>query len=268
MIDHSLVSRHYESFSEGPRLRKSRVRRLEYDTTLHVLDGHLSPRSAVLELGAGHGAYSFRLARQGHRVTATDLVDVNVDAMRALAKEEEGLDSVDIRRADATSLDDFTDGAYDAVLCLGPFYHLRTRALRRRCLLECRRVVRDGGTVAVSYINRVFAVNYLLRNGKPLTADQYASLTDPDDQRVDYPDEFFNVTHFSTQEAVEAELRAAGLEIVEHAGTDGACGFFPETLEELDERAYLEYRAYHLATCSQPSQRGASSHCLVVARKI
>ncbi|WP_430382753.1 class I SAM-dependent methyltransferase [Streptomyces sp. P10-4] len=267
MIDHSLLARHYESFSEGPRLQKSRVRRLEYDTTLHVLDRHLSPRSAVLELGAGHGAYSFRLARQGHRVTATDLVDVNVEAMLALAQEE-GLDSVDIRRADATHLDGITDGAYDAVLCLGPFYHLRTRELRRRCLLECRRVVRDGGMVAVSYINRVFAVNYLLRKGSPLTADQYASLMQPDDERVDYPDEFFNVAHFSTQEAVEAELRAAGLEIVEHAGTDGACGFFPETLEGLDEAAYLDYRAYHLTTCSQPSQRGASSHCLVVARKI
>ncbi|MEV0977961.1 MULTISPECIES: class I SAM-dependent methyltransferase [unclassified Streptomyces] len=267
MIDHSLVSRHYESFSEGPRLRKSRVRRLEHDTTLHVLDRHLAPRSAILELGAGHGAYSFRFARQGHHVTATDLVGVNVEAMLALAKEE-GLDSVDIRQADATSLEGISDGVYDSVLCLGPFYHLRTRALRRRCLLECRRVVRDSGIVAVSYINRVFAVNYLLKNGTPLTADQYASLTDPDDERVDYPDEFFNVTHFSTQEAVEAELRGAGFEIVEHAGTDGACGFFPETLEGLDERRFLDYRAYHLTTCSQPSQRGASSHCLVIARKI
>lgn len=267
MIDHSLVSRHYESFSEGPRLQKSRVRRLEYDTTLHVLDKHLSPRSTVLELGAGHGAYSFRLARQGHHVTATDLVDVNVEAMRALAKEQ-GLDSVDIRQADATSLEGIVDGVFDSVLCLGPFYHLRTRELRHRCLLECRRVVRDGGIVAVSYINRVFAVNYLLKHGKPLTADQYESLTHPDDERVDYPDEFFNVTHFSTQGTVEAELRASGFEVVEHAGTDGACGFSPETLEGLDERAYLDYRAYHLKTCSQPSHRGASSHCLVIARKI
>ncbi|MGW4887565.1 class I SAM-dependent methyltransferase [Streptomyces murinus] len=268
MIDHSLVSRHYESFSEGPRLQKSRVRRLEYDTTLHVLDRHLSPRSAVLELGAGHGAYSFRLARQGHRVTATDLVDVNVEAMLALAKEADDLESVEIRRADATSLDGFADGSYDSVLCLGPFYHLRTRELRRRCLLECRRALRDGGFVAVSYINRVFAVNYLLGNGIPLTADQYESLTDPDDERVDYPDEFFNVAHFSTQEAAEAELREAGFEIVEHAGADGVCGFFPETLEGLDEAAYLAFRDYHLTTCSQPSQRGASSHCLVVARKV
>ncbi|MFC8914136.1 class I SAM-dependent methyltransferase [Streptomyces sp. NPDC047821] len=267
MIDHTLVARHYESFSEGPRLQKSRVRRLEFDTTLHVLDRHLSPRSSVLELGAGHGAYSFHLARSGLRVTATDLVDGNVEAMLALAREE-GLDTVEIRQADATSLDGFLDSAYDAVLCLGPFYHLRTRALRRRCLLECRRVVRDGGTVAVSYINRVFAINYLLKTGKGLTAGQYESLLRPDDERVDYPDEFFNVAHFSTQEAVEAELRSSGFEIVEHAGTDGVGGFFPETLEGLDEDAYQDFRSYHLKTCSQPSQRGASSHCLVIARKI
>ncbi|MFI6683205.1 class I SAM-dependent methyltransferase [Streptomyces sp. NPDC050485] len=267
MIDHSLVARHYESFSEGPRLQKSRVRRLEFESTLHVLGKHLSPQSTVLELGAGHGAYSFHFARQGHHVTATDLVDVNVEAMRALANEEH-LDTVEIRQADATDLVGFADDAFHSVLSLGPYYHLRTWELRRRSLLECRRVVRDGGIVAVSYINRIFAVNYLLKTGQGLTPDQYESLMRPDDERVDYPDEFFNVSHFSTQEAVEDELRSCGFDIVEHAGTDGVGGFFPETLEGLDEDAYDDFRSYHLKTCSQPSQRGASSHCLVIARKV
>lgn len=265
MTDQSLVARHYESFSEGPRLQKSRVRKLEFTTTLHILDKHLHPQSTILELGAGHGAYSFHLARQGHQVTATDLVDVNVKAMQALAAEE-GLATVKIEQADATNLSS-PDAAYGAVLCLGPYYHLRTQERRRRCLLECRRVVRTGGIVAVSYINRVFAVNYLLKTGKELTVDQYESLMQPNDERVDYPDEFFNVTHFSTPEAVEAELRSCGFAIVEHAGTDGVGGLFPETLEGLDANAYEDFRSYHLKTCSQPSQRGASSHCLVIARK-
>ncbi|MEU2956970.1 class I SAM-dependent methyltransferase [Streptomyces xanthochromogenes] len=268
MIDHTLVARHYESFSEGPRLQRSRVRRLEFDTTLHVLQTQLPPRSAVLELGAGHGAYSFRLAQAGYQVTATDLVEVNVEAMKALAAEDSRLDSVEIRQADATNLLDVREAEYDAVLCLGPFYHLRTRELRRRCLLESRRVVRDGGLVAVSYINREFAVNYLLKTGKRVTADQYDSLMEPDDERVDYPDEFFNVAHFSTQDAVESELAACGFKILTHAGTDGVGGFFPETLEGLDEQAYQDFRSYHLKTCTQPSGRGASSHCLVIARKI
>ncbi|MCF3172865.1 methyltransferase domain-containing protein [Streptomyces sioyaensis] len=266
MMDHTLVARHYESFSEGPRLQKSRVRRLEFDTTLHVLDKYMDQRSVVIELGAGHGAYSFHLSRAGHRVTATDLVDVNVAAMLALAKEK-GLDAVDIQQADAMDLDGFNDSSHDAVLCLGPFYHLRTREFRRRCLFECRRVVRDGGIVAVAYINRVFAVNYLLKAGKRVTADQYESLMQPDDERIDYPDEFFNVAHFSTPEAVEDELRSCGFTIVEHAGTDGIGGFFPEILEGLDEDAYQDFRSYHLKTCGQYSHRGASSHCLVIAQK-
>jgi SAM-dependent methyltransferase len=252
-----LVERHYETFSEGPRLQKSRVRRLEFETTLAVLDKHLAPGASILELGAGHGAYAFHFARRGHRVLATDLVEANVAAMAA-----QQVGGVEVRRADAIDLSGIGDRSFGAVLCLGPYYHLRTRALRARCLSECRRVVADDGFVAVSHINRAFAIGYLLKMGKSLTPEQYASLVDPDDQRADYPDEFFNVTHFSTAESVAAEARATGLELVEHAGTDGILGFSPELLEALDEKAFDAYRAHHLANTSEPS-----FHCLSIFRR-
>ncbi|WP_414169065.1 class I SAM-dependent methyltransferase [Streptoverticillium reticulum] len=265
IADDTLVARHYETFSEGPRLTKSRVRRLEFDTSLHVLGGHLPPGSALLELGAGHGAYSLHYARRGHRVTATDLVGANVEAMRARADAEGLRVALDVRQADATCLKEFGDGEFGAVLCLGPYYHLRTQELRRRALDECRRVVRAGGIVAVSYINRPLAVNYLLATGRALAAEQYVSLAQPDDLRTDYPDDFFNVSHFSTRESVDADLQACGFETVEHAGTDGPSGFFPRVLEDLDEDAYRDYRAYHLGTGSRAA--GTSSHCLAVARR-
>jgi 2-polyprenyl-3-methyl-5-hydroxy-6-metoxy-1,4-benzoquinol methylase len=222
--DDTLVARHYETFSEERRLQTSRVRRLEFDTTLHVLNKHISPGARILELGAGHGAYSLHFAHRGHDVLATDLLAANVEAIRALA-EKDGLGAIDVQQADSARLDAVADETFKAVLCLGPYYHLRTRDFRRRCLLECRRVVEDLGIVAVSYINRAFAIGYLLGTGKALTPDQYSSLMKPDDLRADYPDEFFNITHFSTQESAEGEVRSCGFEIVEHTGTDGVFGF-------------------------------------------
>jgi len=266
-MDRALIEKHYETVDEGARLVRSRDRRLELDTTLHFLDKHLAPRATLLELGAGHGAYSLHFARNGHRVLATDLVEANVQAILAQV-ETEGLGSIQVRQADATRLEALSDWDFQAVLCLGPYYHLRTRELRRRCLLECRRVVHDRGIVAVSYINRAFAVPYLLQHGKALTPDQYESLMLPDDTRVDYPDNFFNIAHFSTPEGVEAEVRSCGFEIVEHVGTDGVYGYFPEAFHALDEEAYLDLFSHHLKTCSQISQRGASNHGLIILRKV
>jgi len=267
MIDVSLIERHYEAVNEGDRLQRTRARKLEFDTTLHILDKHLSPRASILELGAGHGAYSLHFARRGHRVLATDLVGSNVRAIQARV-EAEGLATIQVRQADATRLENLSDWDFQSVLCLGPYYHLRTRELRRRCLLECRRVVHDRGLVAVSYINRAFAIPSLLRAGKVLTQDQFGSLMQPDDTRTDYPDEFFNIAHFTTPEAVEAEVRSCGFEIVEHVGTDGFYGFLSDTFEAMDEESYLNFFSFHLRTCGQASTRGSSNHGLLILRKV
>lgn len=266
MSNKSLLLQHYTSFNEGLRLQHSRVRRLEFETTVHVVTKRLPARATILELGAGTGAYSLHFARTGHVVTATDLIDHYVDAIRAQAHQE-GLSSLQAQQADATNLTAFSDGAFQAVLCLGPYYHLRTRALRRKCLLECRRVAGAQGIIAIAYINLVSAVSFLLQTGQTLTQDQYDSLRRHDDSRADYPDEFFNITHFTTQEAVEEELRSCGLEIIDHAGTDGAFGFFRNALEGISDQAFENYRAFHFQHCCQSDLRGASAHRLIIAKK-
>lgn len=253
--------------TEETRLPGARDRRLELDTTLHFLDKHLAPKATLLELGAGQGEYAFHFARRGHRVLATDIAEAHVETMARIV-ESEGLGTVQVRLADATRLDALSDWDFQAVLCLGPYYRLRTRELRRRCLLECRRVVHDRGVVAVSYLNRAFAVAQLLQQGRVLTPDQYEALLRPDDHRTDYPDALFNITHFSTPEGVEAEVRSCGFEIVEHLGTDGVFGLFPECFEALADDAYLDFFSHHLKTCGQPSTRGASHHGLVILRKV
>jgi ubiquinone/menaquinone biosynthesis C-methylase UbiE len=46
------------------------------------------------------------------------------------------------------------DAGFDAVLVLGPLYHLVERADRLAALGEARRVVKPGGLVAVAAISR------------------------------------------------------------------------------------------------------------------
>jgi SAM-dependent methyltransferase len=267
MTDIALLEKHYASVSEADRVSETRARRLEFDTTLHFLDKYLDPRATILELGAGVGTYGLHFARRGHRVLSTDLVPLNVERLGAQV-EKEGLGTIQVRQADPTRLEALSDWDFQAVLCLGPYGHLRTREQRRRCLLECRRVAHDRGLVAVSYLNRAFAIASLLRRGLALSPEQYDSFLTVDDRRIDYPDPFFNVAHFTTPEAVEAEVRSCGYEILEHVGTDGTYEFVADAFEGLDADAYLNYLSYHLKTCSSVSQRGASRRGLVILRKV
>ncbi len=62
---------------------------------------------------------------------------------------------VRVERASATDLDCFQDGAFGAVLTLGPLYHLLTPDERRRAVGEAERVLKPSGVLFASGINRL-----------------------------------------------------------------------------------------------------------------
>jgi hypothetical protein len=129
-------------------------------------------------------------------------------------------------------------------------------------------VAADRGLVAVAYVNRNFAIGNLLQMGVVLRREHYDSLLQVDNTRTDYPDSFFNIAHFTSPEAVEAEVRSCGFEVIEHVGSDGPYDYFPSALDALDEEAFYDFFSYHLKTCSQPGHRGASHHGLILLRKV
>ena len=55
---------------------------LEFLTASHYLQGVLKSNSKILDTCAGTGAYALMLARQGHMVTAGDIVPYNVELMK------------------------------------------------------------------------------------------------------------------------------------------------------------------------------------------
>ena len=213
-----------------------RVRKLEFDTTFHFLDKYLPPQAAVLQVGAEQGTYALHFARRGHRVIATDPVAAHVEALSAQASAE-GLMSLHLHEDDPTRLRVLSEWDIRGVLCLGPYHTLGARDLRRRCLLECRRVVHHCGIVALSYLTRA---------AEPFLKD----------------------AHITTPEAVEAEVRSCGFEILEHLTTDGLCDTHRESLERLAEEDYPDFLSAHLVHCCQPSYRNLGAHGLVILKKV
>ncbi|MPZ84088.1 MAG: methyltransferase domain-containing protein [Actinophytocola sp.] len=151
MLDRDMVT-YYDRGGERTRLDGT----LELLRTKVLLDRPLpAPPASVLDVGGAFGVYATWLAGRGHLVRLVDPVPLHVESSRA--------NGIDADRGDARELAE-PDGSWDAVLLLGPLYHLLDRVDRVRALAEARRVVRPGGVVLAATISRWASMYEVLLN--------------------------------------------------------------------------------------------------------
>jgi SAM-dependent methyltransferase len=144
---------HYGRGEEADRLVTSNAGQLEFERTQEIVLRRLPPPPAVVaDIGGGPGRYALWLAGLGYRVVHRDVVPLHVDQLLAAAEPDAGT-GIDSAVGDARSLD-LPEASVDAVLLLGPLYHLTRRADRVQALREARRVVRPGGPVFGAAISR------------------------------------------------------------------------------------------------------------------
>ena len=106
-----------------------------------------APPGVVADVGGGPGRYTDWLVDAGYTVIHRDLVGHHVEQVKARHGHR-----VDAKVGDARAMD-LPEDAVDAVLMLGPLYHLENPTDRMRALGEARRVVRRGGVVYVAAIS-------------------------------------------------------------------------------------------------------------------
>ena len=162
--DAAAVARHYDEHSQSEEARLERYSPVEYAITLRYLSRFVPEHAAVAEVGVGAGHYSEFLARRGCRL---NLLDVSESLLRTAEGrlERAGLASqiAGIHHASATALP-LADAGVDAVLLLGPLYHLRELRERERAVEEAARVLKPGGNVLAAGINRVAFLRDMFRS--------------------------------------------------------------------------------------------------------
>jgi len=154
MTNFDKIRNYYKYFDEQNRLMSSNSGRLEFETTMGVLHQYLPKEGKILDLGGGAGAYSFPLADEGYSVYLADLSDELISKAKAYGKEINlHLASYDV--VNATDLSAYDDEMFDALILLGPLYHLLESSERMQCISEVNRVLKKSGIVFASFIPRL-----------------------------------------------------------------------------------------------------------------
>ena len=113
----------------------------------------------------------------------------------------------------------------DAVLVMGPLYHLTNAGDRARALSEAYRVLRSGGFAAVAAISRcASALDGLAQNfalDPAFVAIRDRDLADGQHRNDAGHPYYFTTAYFHTPDGLRDELAAAGFDEVRVVGVEG-----------------------------------------------
>jgi len=251
------LDHHYASGHEATRLIRSMHGRLEFLRTQELVRRFLpSPPARVLDVGGATGIHAQWLANDEYQVHVVDVVAHHVESAASLP-------GVTAEVGDARKLTSPTD-SIDAVLILGPLYHLTEARDRELALRECHRVLRPGGVVFAAAISRYLMVMDP-GTSEQLTPEAFDSIratvtTGDCDGRSG-----FVSSHWHTADELRHEVQSSGFRDVEVFGIEGPAW---ATLDALGEEAFEKRRdaTLHCARLVEqdPLLMHASAHLLAV----
>lgn len=264
------IEAHYKETSESQRLSASRQGELERLRTQEILARYLPPApAAIFDIGGGAGAYAFPLARQDYRVHLIDPVELHLEEARRYGADS-GIVLASIAQGDARHLE-IPSSTADAVLILGPLYHLIERADRLQALREARRILKRDGVLFGAAISRFASLLDGLSTGNFRDAQfreiVAADLASGQHRNPTNNPFYFTTAYFHRPEDLAAEFREAGFGEVQILAVEGPAWcttFFGEAWDNPAQRKDL--MKFLSVIEREPSILGASAHMIAVGR--
>ena len=264
MIDPEIVS-YYECNGERDRLG-SGARGIEFVRMWELLERFLPAAPAtVLDVGGAAGRYAIPLAAVGYEVHLIDPVQHLVS--QAVEDAGTAVPLASARVGDARSLA-AADASADAVLLLGPLYHLTRRDDRVAALAEARRVTRPGGVVVAVGLSRFYPLLEELAAGRPRSPEMTAKfLADGQYRNTGGDVAGFTTSYFHRPEDLAAEVADAGLALDRIVGGTGIVKLaLPDLADRLDDERRDAVTDLLRRTEAEPSLLGFSQNLVAIAR--
>jgi ubiquinone/menaquinone biosynthesis C-methylase UbiE len=267
---HTVVS-YYSGYNEQDRLSDG-WGQVEFVRTQSILRRYLQrPPAVVLDIGGAAGRYACWLAQEGYQVHLVDPVPLHIQQAQAASAAQPETPIVSCRLGDARRLE-FDAGQADAVLLMGPLYHLVQAPDRRRALREAYRVLKPGGILFAAAISQFASTIDGLKSGywldPPFREIIRRDLQDGQHRNPTQNQAYFTDSFFHHPEELEAEVAKVGFAVQALLAVEGVSYM---TKDLAQSWAVEDHRTFLLELIQQmeqePSLIGASPHIMCVASK-
>ena len=267
-----LGAEHVEAlYDRDPQYEWDRLdrHRTEYAVTLRALSEYLPPPPArILDCGGGPGRYAIELTKLGYQVT---LFDLSLNSL-ALARSKAAEASVQIAHYDhgtATDLSCFEDNSFDAVLLMGPLYHLLQADTRQQAVREAYRVLKPGGRIFCAFITRYAPVRYTAAHDRATwpseRPDEWEMILKEGLQPPSDAAKF--VAYFCRPDEVEPLLWSIGFETEIVLGVEGLVSMIETHINALQGDAWETWVEINYQAAADRSIHGCTEHLLAVSTK-
>lgn len=262
---------YYGDADEDSRLQTGWFR-LERERTQELILRYLPPAPAtIVDAGGGAGVYACWLAERGYQVHLIDVVSKHVEQARAASAKQADHPLASAEVGDARRLA-HADGSADAVLLLGPLYHLVEKEDRLACLREAHRVLRPDGLLWGAGISHFASLLDSLTHGffhdptfapiveRDLEESQHRN---PTDNPV-----YFTDAYFHRPGEMSRELLAARFQVLEIVAIEGP-GWLAHDFDLLWNDPIQRERLLKVVRKveREPSILGVTAHIMAIGRK-
>lgn len=243
---------------------------IEFERTKEILLEELpKPPAVIYDIGGAYGEYSYWLAELGYEVHLFDLAQEHIRLARELAAGRAAA-LADLCVADARSIPR-CDATADAILLFGPLYHIVEAEERRRCLDECRRLLKPGGKLFTANITCFStALKYTeCYDRRPVLDDEEAYRMIESTVRTGlHRGNEIGLVYFLRPDELRQEVAAAGFVDVDLRGVIGPCWIIRNLDEIWPDSGKREaiMRIVRLLE-REESLMGFSTHFLSISRR-
>jgi ubiquinone/menaquinone biosynthesis C-methylase UbiE len=247
---------------------------IEFAITQDALQRHLPEAGRVLDIGGATGRWTFWLASRGYSVTLADLSPNLLQiAKEKISEAGVGAQIESISVCDVCDLSQFAAESFDAVLCLGPFYHLIDPQDRVQAARELRRVLKPDGVAFVAFmpvygfLRRTLA---LKDERKHLSQPEFMERLMREGVFINTVPGRFNSGYGVRPLEVESFMKTHGFSQIELLADTGFAGQHADALAELaqeDPGAYQVLMNVIVQTAGDASLLGGSVHLLYIGKR-
>jgi S-adenosylmethionine-dependent methyltransferase len=265
--DISDIAAMYDRSVENEHSRLER-HQLEYDVTWRYLNRYLPPAGSILEIGAATGRYTLALCRLGYSVTAVDLSAALLEECRRRLAAERLHTQAQFVVADARDLHAVADTVFDAVLLMGPLYHLVFEEDRREALRQATDRLRNGGLVFSAFLSRLGILGDMMKRMPEWIEhrEEVRSLLSRGRRPDDLPRGGFR-GYFARVSEIRPLHEALGIQTLALAGVEPAISADDESYNKLQAPQRDLWLDLLFDVSSDETTVGASRHLLYVGRK-